>query len=103
MRFIVTAVSLATVVLATGTGAHAFQKELAAYDAATLHICEQGVTPQIQAKYDALVTALEEAKYGYGRSGSPSNFWGPMTPQMLFDQCRQSGGDGEGSGGGSTD
>jgi hypothetical protein len=97
MRSIVTAVLVATVVLATATAVSAFQKELAAYDAATLHICDQGVTPQVQAKYDALVAALDQAQYGYGRIGSPSNFWGPTSPQMLFEQCRQMGGDGASS------
>jgi hypothetical protein len=94
MRSLFTAALGVAVVLATATAVPAFQRELTAYDAATLHICEQGVTPQIQAKYEALLVALDDAKYGYGRSGSPSNFWGPTNPRMLFEQCRQSGGDG---------
>jgi|SRR5262245_39866166 len=96
MRFVITASMVATVVLTAATAASAFEKELAAYQAATAKVCQRGVTPQMQAKYEALVAAVDEAKYGFGRTGSPSNFWGPQSPQKLFEQCQQSGGDASG-------
>jgi len=94
MRSMVTAVLAAAVVLATGTAVPAFERELATYQVATVHICDRGVTPEMQAKYDALVAAVDRAQYGFGRSGSPSNFWGPARPELLFEQCQQSGGTG---------
>ena len=103
MRALVVVLLVAMAVMATAGAAAAYEKELVAYDAATAKICERGVTPDVQAKYDALVAALDKAKYGFGHTASPSNFWGPTGPQALYEQCRQAGGDGGGSGGGSSD
>jgi len=86
--------------LATVAPSFAFQNELAAYNAATIEVCSQGVTSEMQAKYEALVVAVDKAQYGYGRPGSPSNFWGPTRPEMLFEQCHQGSGS---SGSGTSD
>ena len=99
MRSIFALVLAATVVLATASAVPAFEKELAAYGSATVHICDVGVTPEMEAKYHKLVAAVDAAHYGYGRSASPSNFWGPASPKQLFNQCSQLGGGDGGAGG----
>ena len=104
MRFLLTQVLAAVVVLATATAVPAMEKELAEYNAVALHVCDRdsGVTPELQAKYDALVASVDKARYGYGRTASPSNFWGPTSPRQLIERCHQSGGDG-GAGAGAGD
>jgi hypothetical protein len=96
MRFMVTAAVAAMAVLTTTTAVRAIDKELAAYDAAALQVCERhaGMTPEMQAKYDVLVASLDQAQVGYGRSASPSNFWAPASPQQLVERCVESPGDG---------
>ena len=93
MRPIFALAFAATVVLATASAAPAFEKELTAYGSATVHICQDGVTPEMEAKYQTLVAAVDAAHYGYGHSASPSNFWGPTSPEQLFRQCHQMGGE----------
>jgi hypothetical protein len=99
MRSIFALALAATVVLATASAVPAFEKELAAYGSATVHICDDGVTPEMEAKYQTLVAAVDDAHYGFGRTASPSNFWGPTSPKQLFSQCHQMGGDGAGGDG----
>lgn len=97
MRSILALAVAATVVLVMTSAVPAFQREMAAYDAAIVHLCDDRVTPEVQAKYSALVAALDNAKYGYGRAASASNFWGPTSPEQLFQQCHQAGGSDGGS------
>ena len=61
-----------------------YEAQLAAYQRALNSICHTGVTAEHVRLYEALIKAVEEAKYGGGQG---SNFWGPRTPESAYRNC----------------
>ena len=59
------------------------------YEQARAHICQTGVRPEHVRLYEEVVKATEAAQYGGGRE---SNFWGPRSPELAYQDCFQAPG-----------
>jgi hypothetical protein len=64
----------------------AFQAEVDRYHRTAAHVCQTGITPALQAAYEAARQAVERAGAGRGRE---SNFWGLKTPEAFWLDCFQ--------------
>lgn len=95
MKILVLGTAIVLVAVTAAAAVEAVESEFTKYAASMAKICEFGVTPEMEANYQFVIRAMEDAKYGYGRS---SNFWGPSAPDDLYHRCFQAPGGGGGGG-----
>lgn len=70
--------------IASGSPASSFERELARYRQALAYVCQTGVTPHLVKLYEEAVRAMDAGHYGGGRD---SNFAGVRPPYFAYRDC----------------